>query len=64
MENGNFRRLAANGNLETAHFHMFSANEKREVCFFGLQTINSNQRLLLQPTCPSILVKAIMFPQC
>jgi hypothetical protein len=37
-------------------------NRKTKVWFlFGWETMNGNQRLLLQKICPSILIKAIMF---
>ncbi len=39
---------------------LFSANRKWKLVFLGRQTINGNQHLLFQQTCPSMLV--IVFP--
>ncbi len=33
---------------------LLSANGKRKFVFLGRQTINGNQRLLCQQTCPSV----------
>jgi hypothetical protein len=42
---------------ETTNFHLFAANGngKRKFVFIGWQMINSNQGLLFQQTCPSML---------
>jgi hypothetical protein len=44
--------------IETANFSLYNANGKGKLkfVFFDLETINGNQRLLFQQTCPSMLV--------
>jgi hypothetical protein len=40
---------------ENRNFYLFAANRKRKFVFLGRQSKNSNQRLLFQQTCPSML---------
>jgi hypothetical protein len=56
----NFRLFAANGKekTETANFRMSAANGngKRTFVYLSWQSIKSNQRLLFQQTCPSMII--------
>jgi hypothetical protein len=40
---------------ENGSFRLFAADGKRKFVFLGQQTINGNQRLLFQQTCPSMV---------
>ncbi len=48
---------------ETLNFYLFAANGngKRTFIFLGWKTINANQRLLLQQTCPSTPLLQLSF---
>jgi hypothetical protein len=50
-------------NTETSNFRSFAANRKRKrkFVFLGQQMINSNQRFLLQQTCPSMDIIKIVY---
>jgi hypothetical protein len=53
--NGKWQLLFVCCKRETANFRLFATNEKgkRKFVFLGRQTMNGNQRLLFQQTCPS-----------
>jgi hypothetical protein len=47
---------------EIAKLCLFSANGKRNLVFLGRQTINSNQHLLFQQTCPPLVLTEVLAP--
>jgi hypothetical protein len=47
---------------EIAKFCLFSTNGKRNLVLLGRQTINSNQHLLFQQTCPSLVLTEVPGP--
>ncbi len=53
-------------NTETSNFRLFAANRKRKrkFVFLGRQTINSNQQLLFQQTCPSMNILKSVYSCC
>jgi hypothetical protein len=50
--------------MEMANFCLFAVNRnrKQKFVFLGWQMINSNQRLLFQQTCPSMLLTSYYLP--
>jgi hypothetical protein len=56
-ENSNFRLFAANGKRkhQTSVFAP-NGNGKRKFVFLSQQRINGNQQLLLERTCPSMVI--------